>query len=340
MTQPTATAHLTLATPAEQAARWQIHFAAWGIGFDHGLFLRREAALAETPYGHHQVRQWLWRADDGRVLASCETYGSAAWYVDPVGWLSREPLQSVASVLVAPELRNQGYAAAMMPALVRQLRAEGTTLSTLYSDVGPNLYRRSGYMLHQSRESFVTVAGAPTWLDATDRLDLSDLADVLAQQDDLASAWLGASAAPAVVEVAAVDRVAWFATRSRYRAWARGQSPNAVVGASCGNDGVCLWTADSAEPVLHVLLWRPRDGSGADRLTQAALAHAATLGLAQVVWWDADRDTGLDPYRRPPLQPSGITSRDRSTGLPMLAWLTPGRQMPMVWQGIERLGWC
>lgn len=331
---------LVQASPIDQARRWAAHFHAWGTGYDQPLFIRREAALAESAYGHAHLKMWLWVDADGNVLSSCETYASQAWYCDDKGRLSIEPIQSIASVLTVPELRNQGHAAAMMTALVGELRALGTTASTLYSDVGPNIYRRAGYMLHPARESVVPVDPDAVHPNGCEELGIGDVADLLQRDNDQQSAWLGGSAAPGIAEILTADRVAWFQTRARYRAWARGQSPNPVVGAACGNDGFCLWSADSAEPVLYLLAWRPRDAAGAEKLTQAACAHARELGLTHVIAWDADRDTGLDPYRRPLLQPRHGLACERDSSLPMLAWMTKGRPMPLVWQGIERHGWC
>jgi hypothetical protein len=74
-------------------------------------------------------------------------------------------------------------------------------------------------------------------------------------------------------------------------------------------------------------------------LADAACAHAAELGLRQVIWWDADRDTGLDPYRRAGLQPPEALARDRDKGLPMLSWMGGGF-FPLIWMGIERFGWA
>ncbi len=338
MTQTGTGAQLVLATPAQQAERWTHHFAQWGAGYERSLFLRREAALAESQFGRAHLKLWLWVDDAGQVLASCETYAGNAWYCDDVGRTSIEPLQAIASVLVVPELRGQGHAAAMMAALSVELHALGTTVSTLFSDVGPNPYRKAGYLLHPARETVLAVQGSGAMPAGAVELGLGDLADVLDRDREELGAWVGGSTAPALAEIVQVDRVAWFATRARYRAWARGTEPSPVVGVAVG-DSFCLWCADAADPVLYMLAWRPRSPADAQAMVQAALAHAAELGLRQVVFWDADRDTGLDPWRRAAVQPHGI-ARARETGLPMLAWLQKGRPMPLVWMGIERYAWC
>lgn len=330
---------LIRANPAQQAARWRLHHQIWGEGFDLTLYLRRESALCESEYCRSSLAMWLLQGPRGEPLASCETYASAAWVVDLESKPSREPMHTIASVVVDPALRNQGHATRLMSMLQAQLRREGAALTTLFSDVGPQLYRRSGYMLHPARESVRKVDAGAAWPAHTQELGMGDVADLLQADAERQSAWLGGASAPAFGEIATVDRLTWFHTRSQYRAWARGQTPDPVVGAACKAGGFCLWTSDAAEPTLHILLWRPHSADGARQLTHAALAHAAELGLQQVLWWDADRDTGLDPYRRADLQPVGAAPRDRQEALPMVAWLDAKRPLPLVWMGIERLGW-
>lgn len=339
MSGVSASTALVKADAAQRALRWQLHHQAWGDGFELPLYLRREAALAENEAIAAGLTAWLLVDAAGDVLASCETYASEAWTVGSEGHVHREPMQTVASVLVEPRLRGRGYAMALMQQLRDVQRAAGLAVSTLYSDVGPQLYRRSGYMLHPAVESWRQVDATASWPSGTAPLGLGDVADLLATDGAQLPAWLGGSTAPAVAEVPRVDRVVWFNVRSQYRAWARGQTPPTAVGAAADEAGWCLWTSDAAEPLLHVLLWRPFGADGARRLTEACLAHAAQLGLREVVWWDADRDTGLDPYRRPLLQPNGTQRRSRVSSLPMLAWHDADRGFPLVWMAIERLGW-
>lgn len=330
---------LVRANSVQQAERWRHHHHAWGEGFDPALYLRREAALCDLDYCRAALTMWLLCDVRGQPLASLETYDTEFWSVDNEGQLHRDKGQTLASVLVEPRLRNHGYATMLLDAVMQATRASGNTLTTLYSDVGPQLYRRSGHMLHPSQEVFRRVEAHQAWPDHVQELGMGDVADLLTADAAQQAAWLGASTAPAVCEIAHVERVAWFHTRTQYRSWARGQMASPVVGASAGADGWCLWTADSALPQLHVLAWRPRDAAGARRLTEACLAHAAERGLREVVWWDGDRDTGLDPYHRPSTMPTGAEARTRESSLPMLAWHDSRRPFPLVWMGIERLGW-
>jgi GNAT superfamily N-acetyltransferase len=343
---------LAIATEADRAARWRLHAAEWGKGYPSAdLFVQREHALAHSPFGQGQLQMWLLQGPDGPV-ASLEVYAAPAWVIQPRPAVAEhehteddlqaevqlQTLFAFASVLVEPALRGRGYAAALMAHAVAEAGRQGAAATSLYSDVGADLYRRSGHYQHVARES-VRAVRDDRWPDAVEALLLGDVADLLAAEHEQSGAWLAASSVPAIVEVPTVERIGWFAVRSQYRAWARGQQPSELVGAR-HRQGFVLWTADAAEPVLHVLLWRPQSMMDAELLAAAAAAQARELGLQQVIWWDADRDTGLDPYRRSDLQPPDALARTRNTALPMLAWLGDKRQMPLVWMGIERFGWC
>jgi GNAT superfamily N-acetyltransferase len=330
---------VTHANPAEQAKRWRLHHQIWGEGFDLTLYLRREAALCEQDYCRNNLKMWQLCDTQGDVLASLETYATHFWSMGPEGKVSRLSGQTIASVVVDPRLRNHGYASTLMQRVVAEEQLSGTRVTTLYSDVGPQMYRRSGHMLHPAQELVRHVDAGVHWPAGVAELGMGDMADLLAADAEQQGAWLGGATVPAITEIGHVEHVAWFHTRSQYRSWARGMTPTPVVGATAGDNGWCVWTADAAEPVLHVLAWRPRGAAGAKSLTEACLAHAAERRLTEVVWWDADRDTGLDPYHREPNRPDGTAPRPRDKGLPMLAWLQPGTSFPLLWMGIERLGW-
>lgn len=331
---------LVLANPAQQAQRWRAHHQAWGSGMDLALYLRREEALAEADFCRTSLRLWLLLGDGGQVLASCETYAGQMWVVDAAGRMSKERLETVASVLVEPELRNQGHAARLLRLLKDKLVFERTPLTSLYSDVGPQLYRRTGYLLHAARQSVRRVEAGTAWPEGVRELGLGDVADLLKEDGERQGLWLSQSSAPGVAEVARAGKIAWFQMRSQYRAWARGQEPHPVIGARTAEGGYMLWTADAPEPVLHSLVWRPRSREDAGVLAQAACAFALERGLQQVIWWDADRDTGLDPFRGPELRPPGAVASGRERALPMLGWLDGSRPFPLVWMNIERFGWA
>ena len=337
MTEPS-TYQLVQATHAEMAQRWRHHHAAWGGGMPLDLYLQREEALNEGELCRKSMHLWLLKNDCDEILASCETYGARIWYGEAEGDLNGLKLATVASVLVEPRLRHQGYAGTLLRELGAQLKHDGVAAAALYSDVGPGLYRRAGYYLHPSRESTRLVQDE-SWPGAADEIALSQVADLLKEEPRHVHARLAMTSAPSILEVPSAERIAWFTVRSQFRAWARGQQPPVVIGARGPDGGYMLWTTDASDEVLHALVWRPRSAEDAAVLAQAAVAQARDQELQRVVWWDADRDTGLDPYRAPELQPPQALARERDSSLPMLTWLEAERPFPLVWGSIERFGW-
>jgi ribosomal protein S18 acetylase RimI-like enzyme len=333
-------ADLVIATLPQRAERWRLHHAVWGDGFAPELFSRREQALAEDDACREQLRMWLLVDAHGHPLASCETWHGEAWHALPSGHCERVRCETVASVLVEPRLRHQGHALRLLQRLRAELAFEGTACAALYTDVGPQLYRRAGWMLHAARESVLTVPAPSNWPRHATPVGIGQVADLLRHDQDKAPMWLLEPAAPTLCEMPSPDKVAWFAVRSRYRAWARGQEDDPTCGAVTPAGGFALWTTDAPTPSLHLLLWRPHGRDDAELLAAAATAHAAKLGLREVIWWDADRDTGTDPFRHPAMQPPGATARDRGSALPMLAWLRDDAPMPLVWAAVERHGWA
>lgn len=336
----TQTFALVQATPKQRAQRWRLHHQAWGDGFAMDDYLRREQTLATDDFLRDVLRMWLLVDTEGEPVASCETYGCQLWAADAEGRTERVKCQTIASVLVAPQLRQQGHATQLLRRLGAELRFEGNSALTLYSDVGPQIYRRLGYLLHPARESVLRVDPTDRWPLRATELGMADVADLLHQQAERTPSWLGVTTAPAVAEAPRAERIEWFHLRARARAWARQQPEPQVIGAQGPDGGWVLWTSDAAETVLHVLLWRPESALDARTLTQAAAAQAVREGLTHVVWWDADRDTGLDPWHEPNRRPLGTVDRTRDKGLPMIAWLDAERPMPLIWMGIERFGWA
>ncbi len=328
---------LVLASPLQCAARWRLHHQVWGNGYPLEMYLKREESLFEADFCRTAQRMWL-LCKDSEILASCETYRMTMAAMGTRGIVQALRGETIASVVVDPRLRRQGYAGQLLQLLLERLRFDGTHVATLYSDVGPSLYRQAGFLLHPARESTRAVQGQ-SWPNHAEELGIGDVANVLANESEQVQAWLGFAPTLAVAEVACAERVAWFHQRSQFRAWARGTPAPQVVGAQGPDGGYCLWTADSVNPKVHILVWRPISARDAAILTEAALAHGSELGLAEVIWWDADRDTGIDPYRQPQLQPQGAVGRARAESLPMLAWLDSS-PFPLLWAGIERAGWA
>ena len=160
------------------------------------LYLKREEALNDGELCRKHMRMWLLKNDCNEVLASCETYGGRIWYGQAEGDLDGLKLETVASVLVEPRLRDQGYAGTLMRMLGECLTYEGVAAAALYSDVGPGLYRRAGYLLHPARETIRAVAGEP-WPKTADEIALAQVADLLKEETRFVQARLAMTSAPA-----------------------------------------------------------------------------------------------------------------------------------------------
>lgn len=77
--------------------------------------------------------------DDERVVGGLSFYPIGQWF----GGKSVS-MAALALVLVAPELRGRGYAHRMLSEVLRQLRADGYSLSTLYAST-QQVYRKVGF---------------------------------------------------------------------------------------------------------------------------------------------------------------------------------------------------
>ncbi len=127
------------ATLSEKVARDALTATAWGRQLSTQQFLAREAALRSHPFAKTSMRTWLWAADS--ILSSCETFEVAATR----GATSGRAF-IVASVFTEPALRGRGHAVAMLNALALRLSTPDALAMVLFSEVGPSLYERSGFV--------------------------------------------------------------------------------------------------------------------------------------------------------------------------------------------------
>lgn len=124
---------------AEKVSRDALTAAAWGRQLSTEQFLAREAALRSHPFAKTSMRTWLWCADS--ILSSCETFEVAATR----GATSGRAF-IVASVFTEPALRGKGHAVAMLNALVERLSTPDALAVVLFSEVGPTIYERAGFV--------------------------------------------------------------------------------------------------------------------------------------------------------------------------------------------------
>jgi hypothetical protein len=212
----------------------------------------------------------------------------------------------VASVFTERALRGRGYASRMMTLLEERLRERDPKAHAvvLYSDVGPSMYERAGYVA--PRAAFDRVWDAKAG-DVGVEL-LHDMVEIDAPDD------------PFVVwpDAAQLD---WHRERERAYAALLGRTPIATAGARAG-DGVLLWTKSYRNDRLLVLAWNGREP---DRLLEAARNVAAAARLQKVAMWD-----------QPGMRGGALVPREGS--LPMVRALD-SRVRAEDWRTIPRAIW-
>jgi GNAT superfamily N-acetyltransferase len=127
---------LVQASEPQKVARDVLTAQTWAGPLSTERFLERERALRTHPWAQ-RMTTWLWCAENGDVLSSCETFVSEAH-----GGLAA----TIASVFTEPKLRGRGHAEAMLRELINVYRVRGDVLAlTLFSEIGPKLYERVGF---------------------------------------------------------------------------------------------------------------------------------------------------------------------------------------------------
>ncbi|MGV3622876.1 MAG: GNAT family N-acetyltransferase [Archangium sp.] len=154
---------LLRATAAQQIARDDASFPAWGTGLTLASFKERERRLRAHAWAKRTMASWFWVDGAGQVLSSCETF------IDTAHAGSRAGLAAtIASVFTEERHRGRGHAEAMLRALVEELRKTCLAV-TLFSEIGTKLYARLGFCAVPAYDTwFEPLAEAPSvdWLKA------------------------------------------------------------------------------------------------------------------------------------------------------------------------------
>jgi GNAT superfamily N-acetyltransferase len=302
--------HLVLATEAQKAARDRVTHSAWGSPLTVEQFHQREVRLRAHPWCREGMRTWLLCEDGGRVLASCETFHNDSHLLGPDGEYTPGDSFSIASVFTEEALRGHGHATRLMDLVAAELERASPRghAAVLFSDVGPALYRRSGYV------------ESPAWdWHLSARADLSTRhVDSLLKDADVAAA-LDRMRRPSVPYFLwpSPAQVDWHLERARIYAQLLRRPEPAACGATVG-DSTALWAMMARYGELVVLMLDARSAEDAAVLLEAAGAVAHRAGLAKVVLWEEART--LPWVARVP----GATRVARDGALPMVRPLRPG----------------
>jgi GNAT superfamily N-acetyltransferase len=317
-------------------------YASWGDGLSLDQYLGRERQLRASAFSRRRLRTWLLCDGDSpsaAILATCETYAVELFAGDKPG-----VGHGIATVFVEPARRGHGYASQLLTLLHAELQKEGALASYLFSEIGPALYQRLGYVerplslrRYAAAEPGESHGPTPPWQ--------------LLSDDDLAPA-LQARHCPAQPLRFALhaDQVLWHVARSRFYAALLGQPPLRAVGARVrGGDALVLWAPEyrvgkgGPGGVLRLLLLYPGarlaaagasfdprsdDAAALRNVLHAARAVACDLGLPAIELWENPQNAG---YLR-----GGV--RTDSPDLPMLRPLQPGLR-GKDWLDYERVHW-
>lgn len=154
---------LLRATAAQQLARDDASYPAWGSGLTLASFKERERRLRSHSWAKRTMSSWFWVDDSNQILSSCETF------IDTARIGSRRGLAAtIASVFTEERHRGRGHAEAMLRALNDEL-AKTCLAATLFSEIGTRLYGRLGFCAVPAYDTwFEPLAEAPSvdWLKA------------------------------------------------------------------------------------------------------------------------------------------------------------------------------
>ncbi|RKH31962.1 GNAT family N-acetyltransferase [Corallococcus sicarius] len=309
---------LVLATDAQKAQRDTVTHAAWGSPLSVAQYQEREARLRAHPWCREGMNTWLWVADDGAVLASCETFHTDSFLRGADGTFTQGDSYAIASVFTEDHLRGRGHATRLMDGVAAELErvAPRPHSVVLFSDVGAPLYRRSGYVDVPAWDWHLDASEVPEGRPVDGGLQETDVAAALARmQRPQAPFYLWPSAA----------QVDWHLERERVYAELlarpRPQTCGAVVG-----DSTALWSMVARYGDLVVLMLDARDAADAAALLTEARRVAHRAGLQRVVWWE-------EPATAPLVAGvPGAVRVQRDGSLPMLrplrAGLPPALEVP------------
>lgn len=299
---------LHLATPEEARARDTLAWEAWGSRLTPAEFAAREETLRATAWSRRALRTWLLR-DGAQTLASCETYRMQSRAGD-----RRGETFGIASVFVERHLRRRGLASELLRRVRARLREEGAQAAILYSEVGPALYERLGFVARPAATRAWPAADGPAadvepigvdpLLEAADRRPL-----------------------PFRVSVSA-DQIDWHRARAAFYASAFGRPPAGAAALRRGAAWAIL-CPDHRNDRLVLLDLEPGSAEDTAAVVAEARREAARLGLREVTVQE-------NPYNADRL-PAG-TSRPCDDGVPMILPLAEDVR-PDGWRDYARAVW-
>ncbi len=151
----------------------------WGEGLSREAYDKWYRAQRETAWGRGHLSR-LALVDDSGVLASTKRYGLDACIEGRPA-----PVLGIGAVFTPPSRRGQGYAPALIEALIDDAADRGCELALLFSEIGSTYYERLGFRVIPQWEQTIEVipsAGAPAALVRSgETRDFDVIADLAAR---------------------------------------------------------------------------------------------------------------------------------------------------------------
>jgi hypothetical protein len=239
------------------------------------------------------------------------------------GAVARGSTYGVASVFTEPRLRGRGHASRMMSLLPAAILAAnpGAHAIILFSDVGPGMYARAGYV---ERPAF-------DWVLEPEEGDPGEGVEVIMEEETASALSLIPRPAGGFVVWPTAGQVDWHLERERVYASLLGGARPTGSGARAGGS-VALWACNFKTSELFILLLHAKGTRELQAIVRSAQRTARRAGLSRVRAWE-------QPLAAPwPSGPGGFERRPRDGSLPMIVPLDP-RVSPDDWAVIPRALW-
>jgi GNAT superfamily N-acetyltransferase len=310
--------------PAAAVALDTLTHAAWGRTLSLPQYLKRERILRAAPFSQHGLRAW--------TLQRVSLGGRGGTTGQGVG-------HGIASVFVEPSQRGHGYASELLRRVHATLQAEGALLCFLWSEIGPTLYQRLGYVArplslrrYAAAPKEESHGAAPPW----QLLTLAELGTALAVRQ------LGNRGLPFRIDVGH-SQIDWYIRRAAFYSACQGRPISRYVAAQAG-DALAVFCPDLVGNVLRILtlypgsrlatagsVFEPRSAEGENlrNALHAARTVAGELGLNAAYLRGGTQMPEADDLPMVLILPSADTQR--------------GMQRPLLraedWQDYERGLW-
>ena len=162
MTPDPLTAQLVLADEAMRERIQDLTFPIWNEGLTRPAYSQWNEAQMRTGWGRAHLHRVALVDESGGVLASMKRYRFEVRYDGET-----LPMLGVGAVFTPSALRGRGFAPALIERVVAEEAAAGTPVATLFSEIGPDYYARSGFEVVPLDEVTLRVThadGAPAML--------------------------------------------------------------------------------------------------------------------------------------------------------------------------------